>query len=217
VSHYLSRYFNLSDPRNPGTGCSEDGVKVKCERLFRGLNNGSIGNVTVSTTGGMGGVGGDTGALIGAFSLAAGQATSTTRNRRIAGERQGLRFGDQAFVNDTPPRYEEVNDVNFFFGGGGQHGGQVQNMGVQPSCKEFVDNLVHLIRFNVNFTQRMGGGPVSRGINKTVLGIEMMNRAVKNVDIFGRSYVKGPGAPVGFKLDLVNNGQLGDVYHISSY
>lgn len=135
------------------------------------------------------------------------------RRQRVAGERQGLRFEGESFVNNTPPRYEEVNDVNFFFGGGGQQGGQVQNMGVQPSCKEFVDNLVHLIRFNVNFTQRMDGGTVSRGINKAVLGIEMMNRAVKNVDIFGRSYVKGPGAPVGFKLDLVNNGQLGDVYH----
>jgi hypothetical protein len=38
------------------------------------------------------------------------------RRQRVAGERQGLRFEGESFVNTTPPRYEVVSDVNFFFG-----------------------------------------------------------------------------------------------------
>lgn len=121
ASQYQSSYFSNIDPRNPGTGCSLDGQKVQCEKLFRAANNGGLKSMTFSTTGGSGGVGGDTGALAAAFGLAAGQAVSTRRyhgRKRIDGERVTVRTGfDDAQVFDTPPRFEDIysNNVTAFW------------------------------------------------------------------------------------------------------
>src|SRR5207244_2294758 len=82
-------------------------------------------SVTFSTTGGRGGVGGDTGILAGAFTLAAGAAEKAAANRnqkRIDGERVTMRVLGDKTTWDTPPRY--INAFDSFWGLGGTGGQQ---------------------------------------------------------------------------------------------
>jgi hypothetical protein len=72
ASRALDAHNMTIDPRNPGTGCSLDGVKERCDKVIRAANQGALKSIAFSTTGGSGGVGGDTGILAGVFSNAQG-------------------------------------------------------------------------------------------------------------------------------------------------
>jgi YD repeat-containing protein len=138
---HLDSQYIIVDPRNPGTGCSLNGAKIDCNKLLREAANGPNGRISLnfSTTGGRGGVGGDTGALATSFGLAAGQAASTHKylgRRQIGGEKNdSLTFtykgfdGADVVVFKDPPRFVDVyaNDVSAFWGigaGFGLTGGQ---------------------------------------------------------------------------------------------
>jgi len=47
ASQYLGSYFSNIDPRNPGTGCSLDGVKTQCSEVFKSIRQGSLGHLDV--------------------------------------------------------------------------------------------------------------------------------------------------------------------------
>jgi hypothetical protein len=47
ASQYLSSYFSMVDPRNPGTGCSLDGVRTQCSEVFKNIKQGALGHLDV--------------------------------------------------------------------------------------------------------------------------------------------------------------------------
>lgn len=57
------------------------------------------------------------------------------------------------------------------------------------------------------------GGISGRSLVMNNIGTSMVKRAVENVDINGKRYKKGPTNPVGFKKELIDYGQMGDIYH----
>jgi hypothetical protein len=154
ASRALDAHNMTIDPRNPGTGCSLDGVKIDCNKLFREAGNGPNGRISLvfSTTGGRGGVGGDTGALATSFGLAEGQAASTKkylgRKQVGGGKNDAMTFTYEGFdgadvvVFKDPPRFEDVyaNNVTALWGDGtdfkltgGQQGGRARS---QPAWDE---------------------------------------------------------------------------------
>jgi len=110
ASQYLDSYFSNINPRNPGTGCSLDGTKVSCAYLFRAAKSGALGSITVSTTGGAGGVGGDSGVILGVLTNARG---SIAANKAQAGFNQCVH---QCGVgpDGEPAEIGEVYTTNFF-------------------------------------------------------------------------------------------------------
>jgi YD repeat-containing protein len=92
-----------------------------------------------------------------------------------------------------------------------QQGGG-QNQGVQPSCLSFATSLVDILR-DSPFSGHLLPGVLGRTLAHDRIGKSMVKRAIDNVDVDGRSYIKGPNLPVGFRQDLIDNGQGGDVYH----
>ena len=122
ASQYLDSYFSNINPRNPGTGCSLDGTKVSCAYLFRAAKSGALGSITVSTTGGAGGVGGDSGVIMGVLTNARG---SIAANKAQAGINQCVH---QCGVgpDGEPAEIGEVYLTNFFIGNLWQRGGRTQ-------------------------------------------------------------------------------------------
>ncbi len=114
ASRALDAHNMTIDPRNPGTGCSLDGVKVQCDKLLRAANQGALKSITFSTTGGMGGVGGDTGILAGVFSNAQG---SLKRNQN-----QACQNNCAIGPDGEPITPATVFPTNFFFGFGAGFG-----------------------------------------------------------------------------------------------
>lgn len=162
ASQYQSSYFSNIDPRNPGTGCSLDGQKVQCDKLFRAANNGGLKSITFSTTGGSGGVGGDTGALAAAFGLAAGTSTkaAAARNQaRIAGERVSLTIQGETTTWDTPLEYSNAFDSFWGIGAGfGITGGQIINdkSGTSTSaCGRFVKGIVKVVDSSIKANESL--------------------------------------------------------------
>ena len=47
ASQYLANYFSNIDPRNPGTGCSLDNVKVSCRELNSYIRQGALGRLDI--------------------------------------------------------------------------------------------------------------------------------------------------------------------------
>ena len=92
-----------------------------------------------------------------------------------------------------------------------QQGGG-QNQGVQPSCSAFVRSLEGILSDSTS-GERMLPGALGRTRAHDRIGQSMVKRALDNVDVDGRSYIKGPDFPEGFKPELIDNGQSGDVYH----
>lgn len=125
ASQYLGSYFSNIDPRNPGTGCSLDGVKERCDKVIRAANQGALKSIAFSTTGGSGGVGGDTGILAGAFSNAQGS---------LKGNRDQACKNNCAIGPDGEPiTPATVYPTNFFLGFGAGFGLTGEQQGPKPS------------------------------------------------------------------------------------
>ncbi len=130
ASQYLGSYSSNIDPKNPGTGCSLDGQKVQCNQLFKALNRDSVGSVSISTTGGAGGVGGESGVIIGVLANA---GASIAANKRQACTNSCVLGPDGEPV--TPG---EIYPTNAFLGmmtGFGQAGGQQEGGAKQTAAK----------------------------------------------------------------------------------
>ena len=86
---------------------------------------------------------------------------------------------------------------------------------VQPSCSEFVQSLVDIIKVNYGTDEKYPtkGGISGKSLVMNHIGWSMINRAKDNRDGQGKWYRKGPTMPIGFKKELIDNGQMGDVYH----
>ncbi len=216
ASQYLANYFSNIDPRNPGTGCSLDGTKVSCAYLFRAAKSGTLGSITISTTGGAGGVGGDSGVIMGVLTNARG---SIAANKAQAGINQCVH---QCGVgpDGEPAEIGEVYLTNFFTGNLWQLGSGFlpaqQQQGApsnNPPCPDWVNQLVDFV-YDHNFEWTAGNA---------LFKLAVAGPGGTNVN--GQPFTKhmpgepsGPlnGAPQnfnGFRPDLVDNNQRGDVYH----
>gem|GEM_PF-3963885 len=87
--------------------------------------------------------------------------------------------------------------------------------GVQPNCYKFVDSLVKDVEWGYKSKDRfpVKGGISGSDLTCTNIGSDMVRRAIDNVDVNGDKYIKGPPLPQGFRQELIDNGQGGDVYH----
>ncbi|MEK7834010.1 MAG: hypothetical protein AAB401_23175, partial [Acidobacteriota bacterium] len=129
ASRALDAYNMSIDPRNPGSGCSIDGVKTQCEKVLREIANSRPGSISVvfSSTDLTGAVAGDSGVLGAAFGLAARQSTTSRKlvgvSNRTQTVKTSIKIGDSNLSGTDTYRVTEfkfANEVNFFLGGGQQ-------------------------------------------------------------------------------------------------
>jgi hypothetical protein len=104
------------NPNDPARGCSLDGQKVSCEKVFAAGRRGELKSLALSTTG-LGG--GDEGALIGAMRLAKGQSRHSRSSyyRWRSGYGTGISIDGKIVTEgiDEPGYFEEVvsNQVEY--------------------------------------------------------------------------------------------------------
>ncbi len=78
-SYHAAATADVFGTPNNALKCRLDGTPVPCERFFRAAGNGAVSQVAVSTTGGMGGVGGNRGIVMGVLINLASQVNGERR------------------------------------------------------------------------------------------------------------------------------------------